>query len=123
MPLAYHEKRMLGMMLAQQKGIDMGWGRYLLLGDIGQQFDLSDQKQQLDRVRADLNRTREVAADWKRDIEKLRRENDELKLYLAATIRLLTSKGVLTSSEVKDVVDVLDSEDGVRDGRFTGKIS
>jgi ATP-dependent Zn protease len=46
-----------------------------------------------------------------------RRENDQLKLYIAAVIRLLTIKGILTAEEVKRMVDIIDGEDGAMDGR------
>ena len=38
----------------------MGWGRYLLLGNLGQQLDLSDQARDLEDLRAELNRSRQV---------------------------------------------------------------
>ena len=63
-----------------------------------------------------------MATDSGLDLERLQKENDELKLYLAATIRILVAKGVITETEVKQFVDKIDSEDGNRDGRFTGKI-
>jgi hypothetical protein len=35
----------------------MGWGRFLLLGDLGQQLDLSDQRREMRDLRAELRRT------------------------------------------------------------------
>jgi len=53
-------------------------------------------------------------------LETLQRENDELKLYLAAVLRLLVAKKLATASEIKAVVAAVDREDGVEDKRFTG---
>ena len=100
----------------------MGWGRYLLLGDLGQQLDLSDQKREMDTLRDELRRNR-MSSDNTNDIGQLRAENDELRLYLAAVVRLLTSKGVVTREELKNIVAVVDAEDGRGDGRFTGPMT
>jgi hypothetical protein len=51
------------------------------------------------------------------ELANLRRENDELKLYLSAIIRLLTVKQVLTMEELQKMVDVVDAEDGAKDGK------
>ena len=101
----------------------MGWGRFLLLGDLGQQFDLTDQKSDLDRMREELNRAREVAAYSMNETRSLSAENDQLKLYLAAIIRLLVAKGVATSQEMSEIVEMVDAEDGTADGRFSGSIA
>jgi len=100
----------------------MGWGRYLLLGDLGQQLDLSDQKREMDTLRDELRRNR-MSSGNTNDIGQLRAENDELRLYLAAVVRLLTSKGVVTREELKNIVAVVDAEDGRSDGRFTGPMT
>jgi hypothetical protein len=49
----------------------------------------------------------------------LQRESDELKLYLAAVMRLMVAKKA-TADEIKAVVAAVDREDGVADNRFTG---
>jgi hypothetical protein len=100
----------------------MGWGRYFLLGDLGQQLDLADQKDSVDRMRNDLARAREVAAYSMQEIRSLSAENDQLKLYLAAIIRLLVTKGVVSSQEISDLVEIVDAEDGTADGGFTGTL-
>jgi len=100
----------------------MGWGRFFLLGDLGQQLDLADQKNEIDSLRAELQRSRASAGGGAADIARLQAENDELRLYLAAVVRLLISKGVVSREEMKQVVDAVDAEDGVRDGRYKGKV-
>jgi hypothetical protein len=100
----------------------MGWGRYLLLGDLGQQLDLSDQKREMEDLRDELRRSRVSSVDTN-DIAHLRAENDELRLYLAALVRLLTSKGVVTREELENIVAIVDADDGRSDGRFRGPIA
>lgn len=101
----------------------MGWGRFLLLGNLGQQLDLADQKTDLDRMREELARAREVAAYSMNETRTLSAENDQLKLYLAAIIRLLVAKGIATSQEMSEIVKMVDAEDGTADGRFSGTIA
>lgn len=52
----------------------------------------------------------------------LHAENDELKLYLAAVVRLLVDKRVCTVDEIKSIVHELDSADGAVDGKMQGHI-
>ncbi len=107
----------------------MGWGRLLLLGNVGQQLDLSDQKAEIDELRRELayNRHTSVAdanelGTVERDIRMLQRENDELRLYLTAVIRLLVNKGAVTQDELIAIVNAVDSEDGLPDGRYSANI-
>jgi hypothetical protein len=100
----------------------MGWGRYFLLGDLGQQLDLSDQKAEIDQLRQEIQRSRAAAPASGDTLAALQAENDELRLYLAAVIRILVSKGVVTQAEMKQIVDVIDAEDGTVDGKFTGNL-
>ncbi len=41
-------------------------------------------------------------------ITRLQQENHELKIYIATLLRLLVSKGVLSSAELTKFVDLLD---------------
>lgn len=100
----------------------MGWGRYLLLGELGQQLDISDQKVELERLRAEVQRRDPASLDPAPAIQRLQQENDELRLYLAAVIRCLVSKQVISGGELKQIVELVDAEDGARDGRFSGPI-
>ena len=102
----------------------MGWGRYFLLGDFGQQMDLQEQQEELQRMRdtMELQRTT-MQKDPTHLINQLQKENDELKLYLAALVRILVSKGVMTSAELKQMIETVDSDDGTKDNRFTGNMT
>jgi hypothetical protein len=88
----------------------MGWGRMMLLGNVGQQLDIGEletavtemQGAFLDNQRADLDQAKSIAA--------LRQENRDLKLCLATVVRLLVSKGVLQPSEVETIVRAIEPE-------------
>ena len=99
----------------------MGWARYLFLGDLGQQFDLNDQKAEIRNLRGELRNNR-VSSNDANDISQLKADNAELRLYLTAVVRLLTSKGIVTQDELKQIVDVVDAEDGIQDGRISGTV-
>ncbi|HVT88127.1 MAG TPA: hypothetical protein VHD56_04685, partial [Tepidisphaeraceae bacterium] len=61
----------------------MGWGRYLLLGNLGQQLDIQDRQRETDTLRQQLD------SQWSRDqsqdqqIDLLKQELRDLKLYVA----------------------------------------
>jgi len=100
----------------------MGWGRTLLLGDIGNRLDIEDTERDI----ADLKR--EIAGSFNKDMSQDRKikmlvdENAELKLYLAAVVRLLMSRGTISRQDLETMVRAIDSEDGTADGKFTGKV-
>jgi hypothetical protein len=58
----------------------MGWGRWLLFGDLGQQMDLADQRAEMDTLRRQLRSKHKASASVAQGLEELRRDNDELKL-------------------------------------------
>lgn len=100
----------------------MGWGRMLLLGNVGQQLDIQDAEQALASLRTEVESATQADATLSRRLELLTAENAELKLYLAAIIRLLVAKGTVTDAELRLIVDSLDREDGRADGRYDGKL-
>lgn len=83
----------------------MGWGRMLLLGNIGQQMDLDDLSGIVEslRDRADTGDRHDVSQDAR--IAALQTENEELMLYVAALVRVLKSKGLLSEQDVVSLVD------------------
>lgn len=100
----------------------MGWGRMLLLGDVGQQLDIRDTQRALAQIGARLHAGGKFDAHVADELEALTRENGELKLYLAAVVRLLLAKGVVTQAELEDIVKTIDRSDGSADGRFDGDV-
>ena len=88
----------------------MGWGRTLLLGDIGNRLDIEDTERDIARLRQRLrDNTRTDRAQDER-LAELESENDQLKLYLASLLRLLVTKGTLSEDELAAFVDVIDAD-------------
>jgi hypothetical protein len=100
----------------------MGWGRYFFLGDLGQQLDLSDQKNEIENLKRELYRSRNEPENSAAGKKQLEDKIDELRLYLAAVVRLLIAKKIVTPEEMAQLIDVIDAEDGVRDGKYKGKV-
>jgi hypothetical protein len=83
----------------------MGWGRMMLLGNVGQQLDISDLGQAVEQLRAE---NADVDQEQSRDIGRLRRENTELKLCMIVLVRLLVTKGVVQPREVEKIVKAME---------------
>lgn len=105
----------------------MGWGRMFFLGNIGQQLDIEEQREEMRKLRREVRRARrgggEGVAALEERVGRLERENDELRLYLAALIRHLGRRRALDPTELARVVAEIDAEDGAADGRYEGPIS
>lgn len=101
----------------------MGWGRMLLLGDIGQQLDIEEQKEEIKALRARLTSVSPGAtASTRQKLARLEEENDRLRLYLATLIRYLIGKQVVDREEFGKLVDAVDIEDGSPNGGYKGKL-
>lgn len=101
----------------------MGWGRTLLLGDIGNRLDIEDTEQDIQCIKRDLQAKYEVDLSQGDKIDALIAENAELKLYLAALIRQLVNQGTLQVDDLNRMVGLIDAEDGSTDGKFEGPIA
>ena len=88
----------------------MGWGRMLLLGNVGQQLDIGDLSGEIAGMQSAFLENQQVDLKQAQSIALLRRENQELKLYLATLLRLLVSKGVLKPEEVETTVRAIETE-------------
>jgi hypothetical protein len=88
----------------------MGWGRMLLLGNVGQQLDIGDLGNEIAGMQSAVLENQQVDLEQAQSIALLRRENQELKLYLATLMRLLVSKGVLKPEEVETTVRAIETE-------------
>jgi hypothetical protein len=86
----------------------MGWGRTLLLGNIGAQLNIDDVEADVDQVKQHLEMQRDADASQDEAIAQLQQDNHELKIYMATLLRLLVSKNVLTNEELNKFVDLLD---------------
>jgi hypothetical protein len=100
----------------------MGWGRWFFLGDLGQQMDLADHEAEIERLKEQFQSRPQVPSSVEQRLETLQRENDELKLYLAAVLRLLVSKKLATAEDIRVVVAAVDREDGAEDKKHSGSL-
>lgn len=93
----------------------MGWGRMMLLGNVGQQLDIQElgnsigaMQNALRQSENELRRNANTDFEQSRSIQSLKRENDELKLYLATLVKLLVAKGVVRQDEIDAAVSAID---------------
>ncbi|MHC5101729.1 MAG: hypothetical protein ACYSOG_07845 [Planctomycetota bacterium] len=100
----------------------MGWGRTFLLGDVGNRPDISDCEGDIRVLKESLMDLRQEEQNIDSELFALQRENDHLKLYLAAITRLLTGKGLLSKEEIEKMVEIIDAEDGAMDGKARGEV-
>lgn len=95
----------------------MGWARTFLLGDIGNRLDIGDCEDDIRTLKIALMQMHEDDQSQDEELLKLQRENDQLKLTLAAVLRLLIRKGVLQKEEIARMAEIIDAEDGAMDGK------
>ena len=100
----------------------MGWGRTFLLGDDGNRMDISDCEADIRVLKESLIDFHSEGQNIDSELLVVQRENDHLKLYLAAITRLLIGKGLLGKEEIEKMVDIIDAEDGAMDGKARGDL-
>ena len=88
----------------------MGWGRMLLLGNVGQQLDIGDLNNAIAGMQDAFAQNENVDTEQASEIERLQKENQELKLYLATLMRLLAARGVLKAEEIETAVRAIETE-------------
>ena len=86
----------------------MGWARTLLLGDIGNRLDIADAEQDISHIRRELRDNRTVDTTQDEKIQRLQEENEQLELCIAALIRSLAAKKVLSQKEVDNLVAMIE---------------
>ena len=100
----------------------MGWGRTFLLGDIGNRLDINDCEEDIRVLKQSLMEMYQEEHEVDAELRAVQMENNQLKLYLAAVIRLLTNKGVIAREDIQKMVDIIDAEDGAIDGKARGNV-
>ncbi len=100
----------------------MGWGRYFLLGDFGQQLDLNERAEEIARLEQRLQATRSRDSAVADELRRLTLENGQLKLYVASIYRLLVDKRLVTKEELEAVISAIDRQDGEEDGQLKGPL-
>ena len=86
----------------------MGWGRLLLMGNVGQQLDIGDLSNEVARMQDAFAGNRILDRKQGEAIRQLQAENRELKLYLAMIVRLLVAKGVLRADKIETTVQAIE---------------
>lgn len=81
----------------------------LLLGDVGQQLDIRDLQNYINDAIKEIDANKELDQEQAVEIANLKKENRELKLYTLGLARLLSSKGLVTEDELKQLVSAVDS--------------
>ena len=81
-----------------------------VLGDVGQQLDIGDVRNAVAEMQREFLQNQQTDLEQAKGIAALRRENQELKLYLATLVRLLVTKGVLQTEEVAAIVRAIEPE-------------
>ncbi|MCZ6598250.1 MAG: hypothetical protein O7B99_11475, partial [Planctomycetota bacterium] len=79
----------------------MGWGRTLLLGDIGNRLDIADSEREIARLKRTLRNKASIDREQSKEIERL-------GMYLGALTRLLVAKGVVQANELGGLLDLVD---------------
>jgi hypothetical protein len=82
----------------------------LLLGNVGQQLDIGDLNNAIAGMQNAVAQNENVDTEQGRAIERLQKENQELKLYLATLLRLLVARGVLKAEEIETAVRAIETE-------------
>jgi len=80
----------------------------MLLGNVGQQLDIQDVENAVSQMQSALNATQDLDQRQEQEIDTLRREHQELKLYFATLVKLLVAKGVIRQEEVDSAVQAID---------------
>ncbi|HDS84519.1 MAG TPA: hypothetical protein ENN97_04905 [Phycisphaerales bacterium] len=100
----------------------MGWGRTFFLGDVGNRLDISECEKDIKVLKESLMQMHDEGQSQDAELMAVQRECDQLKLYIAALIRLLTGKGILDDEEIRKMVQIIDGEDGAMDGKTRNDI-
>jgi hypothetical protein len=92
----------------------MSWGRMFLLGNVGQQLDIEDVKDYLNKAITEINENQKLDLEQTAEIQRLKDDNRELKLYTLGLVRLLSSKGIITELELSSIVSMVESRNPQR---------
>jgi hypothetical protein len=93
----------------------MSWSDYLFDSDRKQRKDLISHQEEIHDLHQDN-------ADLEARIEKLERENGEIKLVCLALIEALTDRELITEQSFMEIVRRIDREDGTQNGQYKGRI-
>ena len=94
----------------------MGLLSDLLLGDLSQSFSIDEHRTAIRAQARKQSATNLKLHDASMEMDRLMRQNGELRLGLVALTRFLIERGVVNESELAAFVQKIDAEDGKLDG-------
>lgn len=94
----------------------MGLLSDLLLGDLSQSFSIDEQRTAIRAQARKQSATNLKLYDASTEIDRLKRQNGELRLAVVALTRFLIQRGVVNEGELEAFVRQIDAEDGKIDG-------
>ncbi len=86
----------------------MRWARMLLLGNVGQQIDIEDIEDDVERLRARIADQQSTDRNQNDALVTLRREITDLQLVVGELTRLLVAGGVVPVEAVERLVRGVD---------------
>src|SRR5437879_5665322 len=98
----------------------MGWASWAFLAEHEDQ--IADQGERIRSLKKKLAEEARTIEATEASMIKLQVENDQLKLYLAAVVRILIKKGLTSREDIKRLVELIDMEEGTADHRLKGDI-
>ncbi|RYD63160.1 MAG: hypothetical protein EOP83_12845 [Verrucomicrobiaceae bacterium] len=94
----------------------MGLLSDLLLGDLSQSFSIDEQRSAIRAQARKQSATNLRMHDASMAMDRLKRQNGELRLAVVALTRFLIERGVVNESELEAFIRKIDAEDGKMDG-------
>ncbi|HYE21344.1 MAG TPA: hypothetical protein VEA69_23055 [Tepidisphaeraceae bacterium] len=85
----------------------MGWGRFFFLGDFGQQMDIQEQRDAIDRVRRSIGARGNRDQEQDARIEQLERELGLLKLYVGSLCQVMAHRGSVTAEDLGRIAEAV----------------
>jgi len=96
----------------------MGLLSDLLLGDLSQSFSIDEQRTAIRAQARKQSATNLKLYDASMELDRLKRQNSELRLGLVALTRFLIERGVVDAGELETFIRQIDEEDGKLDGHL-----
>lgn len=101
----------------------MGFLKHILLGDLGQSWDIVDQQneqQKLAQANAEIRRkSASQQALQSQRISELENHCAQLHLALTALTRFLTDHAIVHEAELRSFIEQIDASDGAMDGKLS----
>ena len=89
----------------------MGWLRTLLLGDIGNRLDISDNEVRISRMRRSIRQKSQLDTSQNNRIHALEQCCEQLELTVGSLMKLLAANQVVPQAQLATLVMELEPED------------